>query len=180
VIVAVVFVGLLCLLDLVLTFGVIRRLRQHIELLTRQMMSGVPTREALPVGSSPEHLEVTATDGRTVTSEGLAGRTLVGFFSSDCSSCHEQLPSFVEGAAALAGNGHQVLAVVVDDAADATSMVSTLEAVARVVVEPVDGPVATAFQARAFPSICLLDEQGMIAAAGFHISQLPVAVPAAV
>src|SRR5579863_5118363 len=60
---AVIIVGILCLLDMLLTFGVIRRLREHSELLrTRQFGDETPV-ISLSAGQVPAEFAVTADDG---------------------------------------------------------------------------------------------------------------------
>ena len=58
---AVALVGVLCLLDLLLTFGVIRRLREHAELIT---LGGVPDIPVLgvAVGEQPAPFSATTTE----------------------------------------------------------------------------------------------------------------------
>ena len=74
---AVVAVGVLCLADLLLTFGVIRRLRQHSALLASRGDAPVATR--LSIGESPGPFTAVTTDGVDLTSH--AGFRIAAFFS---------------------------------------------------------------------------------------------------
>ncbi|MGW3461714.1 hypothetical protein ACWDE9_19885 [Streptomyces olivaceoviridis] len=146
---AVVFVGLLCMLDLVLSLGVIKRLREHTELLTS--LSG---RATIGVGEEIGDFNVVAVDGTPLGRDLLQADTLVGFFSPGCPACKEQLPKFAEFARAMPGGPDRVLAVVTGDPQRTTDMVAALSPVARVVREPAQGgAVSSAFQVAAYPSI---------------------------
>src|ERR1041384_1123039 len=99
---AVVLVGILCALDLFLTFAVVRRLREHTTELER--LAGM----ALPGsgGSAPGVLV-----GRSLPEPAAVGAgqsRLVGFFDSNCSTCFEHAPEFaaVAGARTPGGVGH--------------------------------------------------------------------------
>ena len=90
---AVVVVGCLCLLNLLLTFGVIRRLREHTSMLTG-VGGSEPPPIGLAAGKPPGAFSAVATSGEEVS--GAAGLEVVAFFSSWCSICPERVPPFVE------------------------------------------------------------------------------------
>jgi hypothetical protein len=171
----VVVVGVLTLLNLLLTFGVIRRLREHTELISARGESVSPDL-MLGVGDSPGGFSAVATDGTAVSREGLVAGQFVGFFSPNCDPCAEMAPRFVDRAATLPGGRSQALAVVVGGADEVAEMVALLEPVARVVVEDSlgAGSVAGAFGVRGVPAICELDGDGVVTAAGFDVVELPV------
>jgi hypothetical protein len=172
---AVVLVGLLCLLDLLLTVGVIQRLRQHTELLNKLQAGPAMAMPdvMLPAGSEVGEFAATTTDGTPVSRELLAGRTFVGFFTPGCQPCKEKLPTFLEAAPAFSGGREQVLAVVVAGPEEGAETTAQLNPVARVVLEPPDGPVAKAFGTTGFPAFGLVDGRQVIAS-GFELDELPV------
>jgi hypothetical protein len=162
VIAAMSLVGILAALNLILTLGVIRRLREH----TGQLNRLSPAEQGpliLSPGERPAEFRATTIDGREVTRAGLPSPALVGFFSPDCGPCKEWLPRFTEAAAASTG---RTLAVVVamSGAADAEvdAEVAGLRGVADVVVEEPDGPVQQAFLVRGWPAMCRLSETGTV------------------
>lgn len=90
-------VGAISALNLVLTLGIVRRLRVDAETGT-----GRPTREshlAAP-GSTVAESSATDVDERVVSRGELVDRSLVGFFSPGCTSCAESVPGFLESVAA--------------------------------------------------------------------------------
>jgi AhpC/TSA family len=166
---AVVIVGVLALLNLLLTFGVIRRLREHTERLSRPA-AGLPDL-MVGVGESPGSFTARTTEGEQVSLEALAGgEQLVGFFSPSCQPCKEVAPAFV--ARAAAGGQTRALAVVVGGPEEVGDLVTWFAPVARVVVEAdVNGAVASAFRVNGFPALCLLDADGVVTASGHEAVQ---------
>jgi hypothetical protein len=157
-------IGLLCLLNLALMLGVIRRLREH----SARISSGISAQPdpMLSVGEMVDEFTTTTVDGEPVSRDLLTGQTIVGFFDPDCELCHEHLPGFI--AEAGASGRERALAVVRGSGDDATEMVALLTPAARVVTEQRRGPVARAFHVKAMPSFCRLDESHVIRAVGYE------------
>jgi len=170
---AVVVVGALGLVNLLLTLAVIRRLRQHTELLSNRPAG--PEGGVLAAGERPGDFDAVDTDGLPVTA-GPDGPRLVGFFSPECEPCKAKLPDFAEQVAGYPGGPARVLAVVAGDGPGITDFAGALAPVARVVVEPSDGPLTTAFQVSAFPAWCVLDELGVVQHSGVGLDRLPIPV----
>lgn len=168
--VAVALVGALCLFDLVLSFGVIRRLRAHDELLRRLAPAAT-----VPTGQRVGAFTARTTVGGSVSRDGGDALRLVGFFSPGCAPCAERIPEFCEYGERRRLPG---LAIVVADDGSEPAYVSRLSAYADVVVEPTAGPVSTAFRVTSFPALCLLDADGNVLASGTTIADLPDLVPA--
>jgi thiol-disulfide isomerase/thioredoxin len=139
---------------------------------------GLPGRDPAPppAGTEPANFTAATVDGGTVAAGRLSGVTLAGFFATDCSSCKELIPRFMDYAEAMPGGREQVLAVVAGDRDVAVKLAVLLDTVARVVVEPTAGPVATAFGVMAFPVVCLLDGR-RITASAFDVNRLPAPAP---
>ncbi|MGW0480805.1 TlpA family protein disulfide reductase [Nonomuraea sp. NPDC003214] len=144
----------MCLLNLLLTFGVIRRLREHTEALAKPARPAV-SRPGRPVGEF---------SSAGLSAASLGERALVGFFAVGCRPCEESLPKF---AALAAGAPTPVVAVVATMAEleDSSAYVSALESVATVVIERPDGPIATAFGVSGFPTFALVS-RGVVEAVG--------------
>src|SRR5688572_23755647 len=94
--VAVIFASVLGLLNLLLVIGVIRRLREHTELLS-QHSSGARRADLvmLAAGERIGEFEAAIAGGDTFSTAVLPQRLLAGFFTPWCDSCHERLPAFI-------------------------------------------------------------------------------------
>ena len=158
----------LTVLNLVLTFGVIRRLREHTELLSERSTVGPPDL-MLGVGQAPDTFVATTTEDEQIRPETFVGEQLIGFFSPSCQPCREKAPLFVERAAAAGRT--RALAVVVGGPDEVGELVTLFEPAARVVVESTmgTGSITHAFKVKGFPAICVLDGNGVVTASGFDV-----------
>jgi hypothetical protein len=172
---AVVIVGVIALLDLVLTFGVIRRLREHTDLLAdgAAVPRGAPT--IAPVGEPVAAFSVAAVDGSQVSLADRAGEALVGVFGVGCDACEEKLPVFLERAGRFPGGRDAVLAVVVGaDDGGAATYVDALTAAAVVVrEEDRHGPASAALGVTGYPAFAHV-AAGAIRASALDPARLPL------
>jgi hypothetical protein len=168
---AVVVVGALCLVDLLLTFGVVRRLREHAALLAGIQSSAVPG-SGLSDGDKPEPF--TATDAEGIAVHGPAGLGVVAFFSTTCPVCPLRAPAFVEYVRAHHPARDPVLAVITGDAGASVPYLADLMKVARVCFEPAGGPVSQGFALKAVPAFFVLDEDGTVLTSHHDPAALPV------
>ncbi|MFC7545672.1 TlpA disulfide reductase family protein [Plantactinospora sp. GCM10030261] len=168
---AVVLVGAIGVLNLLLTLGVLRRLREHSTRLAAGPAGSGPG--IIETGQRPGDFAATDTDGKPVRRADLTGSVLVAFFSPDCAACVEALPQFLVEAAEFPGGRSQVLTVVGADGPETTEMATRLAEVSRVVVDGAGGRVAGAFQVAAFPAWCLLDPSGDVRHSGSGWTGLP-------
>jgi hypothetical protein len=170
---AVIVVGALCLLDLLLTFGVIRRLREHAELLRDHDPSLEHRVISLATGEAPGPFTTMTADGVDVT--GPSGLRLAGFFAAWCSSCPERVAPFIEYVQANHLAKEDVLTVLLAGDDGPPPYMGRLAEVARVSVQPDDNMVNKAFGVSGFPAFCLLDADGMVLASGHDPAVLPAA-----
>ncbi|MEV5709239.1 TlpA disulfide reductase family protein [Actinoallomurus sp. NPDC052274] len=175
---AVLLIGLLCTFDLILTLGVIKRLREHTELLSVMGSAGVPP--IIEVGTEIGDFSTSTVDGESVNRESLSGETLVAFFSPTCAPCQEKLPKFVEYARSMSGGRNHVLAAVVGGVEEAAPFVAALSPVAQVVVADRDSMLATAFNAKAFPTVLMVasDHSGRLVVTSNEVDLEPLNAPA--
>lgn len=167
-----ILVGAIASLNLLLTVGVIRRLRE----LDAQLPQRRLDTALLPAGTTVDDFAAGTTDGATVSRRTLRGDTVVGFFSPGCEPCEALQPAFVEYAATVSGGRDHVIAVVAGDPDEAAPVVARLSGVARVVVEaPAGGAVARAFHVRGYPALFHVDGTGEVRASGTNLDALPVA-----
>jgi thiol-disulfide isomerase/thioredoxin len=160
--VGLVVVGLLGMFNLVLSFGLVRRLREHSGLLARVTAGPGSAGLVAEVGTRVAPFRVTAVDGALVDRDVLAGPTLVGFFAPGCGPCGELLPRFVAAARAMPGGRAAVVAVVVEDGSPAGYLVDPLAEVASVVLEERGGVLGTAFGVDSYPVTCVVDAVGVV------------------
>ncbi|MFC5824132.1 TlpA family protein disulfide reductase [Nonomuraea insulae] len=154
---AVVLVGLLGVVNLLLTVGVIRRLRS-------QSLAASTPAEALSPGARVPRFAATSTSGEPVSEELLSGPAMIGFFSRGCQPCKDLLPLFVERAR---GTSDAVLAVVVaGPGEEPTADIERLAEVARVVTETPQGPLQSAFKVNAYPTVITIDGGDTVVSSG--------------
>jgi hypothetical protein len=158
---AVVLLGVLCLLNLLLTIGILRRMRAGSDWQPGPLF-------ALGPGSAVGEFSAMTTADEPVSNDTLTG--IVGFFTAGCGDCHELLPLFVERAREM--GREKVLAVV---GGEDEETVRALVPVARVVVADLGGgPVARAFQNTWTPTLYLVGDDHRVAAVGTRVEELPI------
>jgi hypothetical protein len=168
-------VGILCLLDLIVTLGVIRRLREHTEMLA-EMNGGPAPVMGVQVGSSPATFSATAADGGLVS--GSSGLFVVAFFSASCPVCPKQVEPFARYLTDSDVPADRALVVIVGPASDPPAYRDRLAAVARLVTEDVDGEISRAYQVVGFPAFVLMDGTGNVLAVSHDPAELPVVTAA--
>ena len=167
-------IGAVCLLDLVLTLGVMRKLREHAAVLARSAAEAERP-PMLAAGAVAAPFEAVDTAGEPVSRDALTGRTLVGFFSPSCNACTEQMPGFLTDAAAFPGGRDRVLAVIAaSEGEDTSAYRDRLGTAARVVVEPHQTGIAKALGVRGLPTFCVLDGTGRVLQTGLPSDRSPV------
>ncbi|MFI6485737.1 TlpA family protein disulfide reductase [Nonomuraea sp. NPDC050663] len=166
---AVVVVGALGGLNLLLMLAVLRRLREYDEKWARAGMDNLAEHRLVPPpGTRIADFTATTLDGDEIALRdsagvsGVGGPLLVGFFSIGCPACHEELPRFVEYAGTAPGGREQNLIVISGSAAEATGIIEVVSPMARVVVEPTDGPLMTAFNVQGWPAFVVLQRDGTV------------------
>jgi hypothetical protein len=162
---------LLVLTDLLLTFGVIRRLREHAEKLTglQESMVGPSPTAPRPGSAIADFPPALATDGNTVSPAELrSGTRLVAFYSVGCGSCEKDVLPLTDRLRGVKGSGVSafVIVEVPDDSeqsgAHVARLTDSIGAMGSVVREPFHGPVQEAFDVNVFPTYVVV-EGGVVA-----------------
>jgi thiol-disulfide isomerase/thioredoxin len=135
----------LSVLNLLLTYGIIRRMR----------MPGAE--QGWPVaGEVIEEFEAVTTRGEPLSRAWLTGTSIVGFFSPGCPPCETGFPVFVQG---LGSTSDRAVAVIVtNDGREAGDMLALAGGRVNTVVEAHDGPMSTAFGVTSMPVVITLEE----------------------
>ena len=158
VIAAVVIIGMISIVDLLLTYGVVRRLREHTRQLTA-LGAGATASLMAAKGSAVGEFSAADTTSAALSRATFTGSTLVGFFTPGCTPCEALLPRFVSAARRWRDSSRPVLAIVAPGAGD-DAYAEHLASVARVVVGEHANTVAAAFEVRGFPVVCLVNDGG--------------------
>ncbi|MFI6920093.1 hypothetical protein ACIBIZ_09070 [Nonomuraea spiralis] len=177
----VVLVGALCLVDLLLTLAVVRRLKEHtklIDALYELADAGGPAGASggVAVGEVVGDFDTTTVEGGHVTRDLLPEGTVVAFLSPDCRGCHEQLPELASWAAGQ--DRSRVLAVIDGRSGDPAELVTTLLPVAQVILDDARPHVADAFRVRSFPAFFQVSAGGRLLATAPRLSRLAAGSPA--
>src|ERR1022692_1555422 len=173
---AVAVVGALCLLDLLLTFGVIRRLREHTEMLSTGGMPDMPV-IGLASGEPVAAFSALALGGELLN--GATGLRVAGFFSSACSACPERVGPFMEYLAGHRVARESMLSVVVTPENGLPPYADRLSEAGQVCAVQQDSDVVKAFKVSGFPAFCLLDADGALVTASYDPARLPAPAAAA-
>ncbi|MEU2281571.1 hypothetical protein ABZ614_06290 [Streptomyces sp. NPDC013178] len=145
---AFVLMAVLCLLNLLLTVGVIKRLREHTEIIAPiRQQAGIRT------GDEVGDFNVLSVDGEPLGRASLTHDSVVAFFAPDCRPCKALVPEFIRWAEADENDRAHRIAVVIGDASASGELVAMLRPVAHVVVEEPLGTVSTAFRTSATPTV---------------------------
>ncbi|WP_067171259.1 TlpA disulfide reductase family protein [Microtetraspora niveoalba] len=177
---ALVLLGALCLVNLLLTVAVIRRLKEHTELLSERARPEMFSKSAGdPVG---EFTAVT-TAGETLSSSELPPLVVAAFFAPGCQPCEEQIPQLTAYAARYPADGPRFWAVVFDTGADPEAVrekVAALDGNVNVILEPPGGPVARAFGVNTVVPAFVVAGDGVVRGTEGRVDMLPDFKPAGV
>jgi hypothetical protein len=146
------------ILNIALTFALLRRVAGHDARLAA-LEKGAPT--MAEIGERIEDFATTTTDGQQFGRDDLATGTVIGFFDPDCEVCQSHVAGFVAAAATL-GDRVRTLAVI-REAEEAQLMADAFGPGIRTVIERRRGPVARAFHVMATPSFCTVGPGQVIA-----------------
>jgi thiol-disulfide isomerase/thioredoxin len=136
----------LTVLNLVLLFAVIRKLRDQ-----PQQPQFVP--QTMDVGTAVRRFETTTTTGATITEESLTS-TVVAFVSPSCAPCRDLVASIREMAPRLRD---PLLLVVVEELDDATrAAVAGVDGV-TIVADEQSTAVTSAFGVSSYPTVARLE-----------------------
>ncbi len=164
-VIGLVVVGLLGVFNLLLAYGLVRRMREHSDLISRlsDVVSGRSSAGSIvAAGTRVPPFRAVTVDSEVVDRDRLGASTLVGFFSPGCAPCEELLPQFVAAARATPGGRAAVIAVVVADDSSGGYLLDALGDVASVVLEGRGGELGAAFGVKSYPATCQIDATGTV------------------
>ncbi|WP_406314926.1 hypothetical protein OHA77_40745 [Streptosporangium sp. NBC_01639] len=158
---AVVLVGVLCAFDLLLTFAVLRRLREHTAELAR-----------LAEGTQFISYDPGALVGRTLPwadtdTDGVDRPELVAFFDANCDACHKHAPQF-----AVTARTQAAMAVISGAGPRADDLVQVVAGVSSVITAERADSLVKAVGVEAFPTFLRVGQDGTIVAAHMELAAL--------
>ncbi|GCD96040.1 TlpA family protein disulfide reductase [Embleya hyalina] len=169
--------GVLSVFNLVITAGLVRRLRENGSAGSARSQTGPIVMRA--PGERVAPFRAVTLDGAAISEAVLnEGPTLVATFGQGCPECAERLPGFVAYAETFPGGRDRVLAVMVGNRDDVAEELARLEPVARVVLEGREGTVATALGVTGYPAFAILDEHATVRASGLRLESVTRALSA--
>ncbi len=167
---AVVLLTVVTAVHLLLTFALIRRVRE-----LQENGAKAPAKDdGIPeVGMRIGDFSAELLDGRTFATADLAdGDTLVGFFAAGCAPCKPVVADLVANPPAE----RFVAFVDAGDGEESAALIAELEPVAEVAAMRWDSPVAGAFAQQGFPTLVRVSD-GVVVDAGHtraHLRELAV------
>jgi hypothetical protein len=166
-------VGIVGALNLLLIMGVIRRLREHTEMLRSVRSADLsPITVTVPVGDMVATFSAVDVEGGGISSDDLTGSTVVAFLTPQCRPCQEQIPKLAGYLQQHGLDRDQAVVVLVGTAHDTRDLAALIGDCARIVIEPPGGSMAAAFGVDKFPALCVLDADRTVLANGFSFSTL--------
>ncbi|WP_042804589.1 hypothetical protein [Streptomyces sp. C] len=146
-------------LAFVLSLTVARRTKQIVE-----ASAGRPPIPVTPIGKAfPDAAPLLSSRGEVAPLGGeMSDSVILGIFSSGCSGCADQLPLFKEVLATHHVDRGRVVAVLVGQDRLADEFERSLEEVAVVIRQEVEGPVLAPLGIRNFPAFGVVSETGLI------------------
>lgn len=151
--------------NILLTFAVLRRLREHGARIVRLEGSG-PAQQSEMVGRQPSPFEVVDGTGERLTEETVHdGRTVIGFFSVGCSACHSQAGPFRRAAEDHRFAADRLLVVIDGPAGQDRELVGTLRGLGTLLEGEQAERISAAFGVVSFPAFVTVADGRITAAA---------------
>lgn len=136
-------------------FGLVLIVARRLRTLTEQVHRYLPVSEhGLPDPGTPlPRFQARSAAGQEVTESHFSGEDrILAFLTTDCGSCHDQIPAVRE----LPSSGWaEPVTVVIGPKADRATMVAKLGGGAIVLEEDEGGPIAKSLEIREFPAILI-------------------------
>ena len=148
-------------------FGLVLVLARRLRAVTERVNMFLPASDGgLPHPGTPvPEFSAVAVDGTPVGTADLAGPDrIVAMLTTDCSSCHDQVPALRESKQATLP-----IVMVIGPPDQRASMVDSLAGHAVIIEEADGGPVAKAFEIEEFPAVLAVRE-GVIREAGHGLT----------
>jgi peroxiredoxin len=174
VVLSIIVLYVMLIVVLVFLWGVVRRLRQFDERLSRVDAPFAPT--LAPGTPAPEFELETVNGARLRSAELFSGTTILAFFSSTCAACVTHIPAIRDYVATRQPPDLTLVAAVAADSADDhdQSLIDELADVVHVVrVEPSAASLLQRYEVSTFPSYYVIADRGIVTAVHYSVEELP-------
>jgi peroxiredoxin len=173
--VAVILIAAGLALNLLLTTGLIRRVREIATKPDRGTQLRLPAAPGLSSGDLVPEFASTTVFGKTITNRALYGSPwVIGFFSSGCRACREHILDYGDYLAGLRSSSGAGLVVVVGTDERGKDLVATGQRLTDLlIVEDLGGALSDSFAVQAFPSFFAVDAEGRVSHADLSARNLP-------
>ena len=154
---------LVVLLNLLLTFGLVRRLNAD------QANGASASTMGLKAGETAPDFTAQTLSGETVTLSSYAGRNVAFvFISTHCTPCHEILPSLALLAPRAARAGVELVLVSSDEMEETHTFVEKEHISLPVLVAPIkNNAFMEDYKSMSTPSYCFIDGQSRVQSSGY-------------
>jgi len=170
----VLLIGVILSLNVVMTLGLVRRLRQIHRSVSEWIPSNrfVPLPDGLSVGEPPPSFSVTDLDGGVFSKTTLDGQiSVLGFFAASCGSCRLYLPR-LRDLSKRRSRDLQSLVVIDGDPAHADDLIAMGRETGRVVAGEHSAGMSGIFKVRLYPTFYVVDGSGKVAFGSNSIEDL--------
>jgi len=155
---------LVVLFNLLLTFALIRKLRQVTANESEPFTKMVDVKIGEP---APPLVAETLTTGKNLTFNDFLGRTInFIFISPNCSACRESLPKYEAMIPKAKKDGIEVVLVSFADPTKTKNLINNYNLHSSTVITPEGGLFQTNYKIHGWPSFCLIDAKGIVRATG--------------
>jgi len=151
-------------------FGLIMVLARRLRAVTERVNLFLPVSEVgLPTPGTPvPPFTATAVGGERVSADDLPGERFFALLTTDCSSCHDQIPALRTLAER---SGSKPIVTIIGPPEERARMIAEFDGTATLIEETGGGPIASAFEIREFPTV-LRVQDGFIQSAAHGVASV--------
>jgi hypothetical protein len=142
-------------------FGLIMVLARRLRAVTERINLFLPVSGVgLPSPGTPvPPFTAIAVDGEQVSADNLAGERFFALLTTDCSSCHDQIPAL---RILAERSGSKPIVTIIGPPGDRARMIAEFDGTATLIEESADGPIVSAFDIHEFPTVLRMHDGSIL------------------